>query len=190
MNIDSTNNEIKNCSSCEGLNKKATHDSEATLNAPGYGDIKSNVFIIGQSLCGSPCINSQIPFTGGCGVLLDTAFERSGVKKDQIYITNVVKCHPPKNRPSKAHEIKNCQEYLENELNLSSPNVIICLGADARNHFDKKAKLQTSDEVLINGKAISIHYLYHPSFIQNRRPKEEREQYVSLITDIIIKYYV
>ena len=189
MNIAALNAKIKQCNLCEGLNLVASQDTESTLNAPGYGDINSKVVIIGQSLCGDPCIDTQIPFTDGCGVLLDEAFDKGGVRKNQLYITNVVKCHPPGNRKSKTHEIKNCREYLELELRLLSPKVIICLGGDAKNHFDKKAKLRTENEILHNGKITKLHYLYHPSYIQNRCSSEERQPYIELIAAIIQQHY-
>ncbi|MCU7836154.1 MAG: hypothetical protein KZQ83_13010, partial [gamma proteobacterium symbiont of Taylorina sp.] len=75
------NGNIKSCSLCEGLNSVKLE----TLNAPGYGDINSKLVFIGQSLCGKPCIKSQIPFTGGSGKLLDQAFQKAGdrVKTDR-----------------------------------------------------------------------------------------------------------
>lgn len=184
MKLANLNTKIKQCESCEGLNIDATHETEATFNAPGYGDIKSKVLIIGQSLCGTPCIKSQIPFTGGCGLLLDDAFKKGGVNKKQLYITNIVKCHPPKNRKSKTHEIQNCRSYLEQELELSSPDVIICLGGDARNHFDKKAKLNTSKEIYLNNNKIQIHFMYHPQYIKQWKPLQESD-YVTSISSII-----
>ena len=184
MNIDNLNIKIKQCSSCKGLNLEATKETEATFNAPGYGDINSKVLIIGQSLCGTPCINSQIPFTGGCGTLLDEAFKKGGVRKNQLYITNVVKCHPPKNRKSEVHEIKNCHSYLEQELKLSSPDVIICLGGDARNYFDRKSKLNTNKEMLLNNNKIRVHFLYHPQYIKQWRPAKKND-YIKIISSVI-----
>ena len=95
MNIEVLNSTIKQCQLCEGLNLEASQDTESTLNAPGYGDINSKVVIIGQSLCGDPCIDSQTPFTDGCGVLLDKAFDNAGVRKNQLYIAYSGEvCHP------------------------------------------------------------------------------------------------
>ena len=189
MDFTALNARIKQCKKCDGLNQEASPDREATLNVPGYGDINSNVVIIGQSLCGNPCINSQIPFTDGCGDLLDEAFDKAGIRKNQLYISNVVKCHPPNNRPSKAYEKRNCQEYLEQELMFLSPNVIICLGGDARDHFDKNAKLQTDKRVLFNGIMTEFHFLYHPSYIQNRCAKEKRQPYIEQLAAIITQHH-
>ena len=91
MNWEQFDNGIKSCRLCEGLNSVEL----GTLNAPGYGNKNSKVVLIGQSLCGKPCIEAQTPFTGGSGKLLDEAFQVAGVSKKDIYITNVVKCHPP-----------------------------------------------------------------------------------------------
>jgi len=171
---------IKSCNLCEGLNCEEL----GTNNAPGYGDINSKVVFIGQSLCGKPCIESQIPFTGGSGKLLDQAFDEAKIDKNDIYITNVVKCHPPSNRKSEEKEINNCTPYLKQELNWISPEHIICLGKDAWGYFNKSIVLPCEKEVKMNGKIITIHFVYHPSYIK-RKPKKEQENYVGSIAKII-----
>ena len=188
MDIETLNESIRQCRECKGLNQEATPGMEATLNAPGYGDMNSNIVIIGQSLCGDPCINSQIPFTDGCGVLLDKAFELAGVRKNQLYITNVVKCHPPGNRPSKAHEKRNCQKYLAQELDHLSPKAIICLGSDAREYFDRHAKSQSSRKISLNSQDVKIYFLYHPQYIRQRKPNETGK-YIDSISNIIKSYF-
>lgn len=171
---------IKACDLCQGLNSEAL----GTLNAAGYGDTNSNIVFIGQSLCGKPCIEAQIPFTGGSGKLLDQAFQQANISKKDIYITNVVKCHPPKNRKSEEQEINNCTPYLKQELNWISPEHIICLGKDAWGYFNKAIALPCQKEVKMNGRVTTIHFVYHPSFIK-RKPKEEQEKYIGYIAEII-----
>ena len=171
---------IKACGLCEGLNSKEL----GTDNAPGYGNINSKVVFIGQSLCGKPCIEAQIPFTGGSGKLLDQAFEEASVSKKNIYITNVVKCHPSNNRKSEEKEISNCTPYLKQELKWVLPDHIICLGKDAWGFFNKSIASPCFKEVKMNGKITTIHFVYHPSFIK-RKPKKEQEIYISSIAEII-----
>ena len=171
---------IKACDLCQGLNSEAL----GTLNAAGYGDTNSNIVFIGQSLCGKPCIEAQIPFTGGSGNLLDQAFQQANISKKDIYITNVVKCHPPNNRKSEDHEIKNCKPYLKQELNWISPDHIICLGKDAWGYFNTSIATPCQKEVQINDKITTIHFVYHPSFIK-RKPKGEQEEYINSIAEII-----
>ena len=143
------NTEIKSCQWFEGLNCEEL----GTLNAPGYGNTESKVVLIGQSLCGKLCIEAQIPFTGGSGKLLDLAFEQAKINKKDIYITNVVKCHPPDNRKSNEHEIKNCIPYLKQELQWIAPSQIICLGKDAWAYFNKSIGSPCNKEITMNGKA-------------------------------------
>jgi DNA polymerase len=180
MDISQINKRIKKCSMCEGLNSQAL----GTLNAPGYGDIKSNVVFIGQSLCGNPCIKAQIPFTGGSGKLLDQAFSQTSIVKNQIYITNVVKCHPPKNRKSKKQEISNCSPYLDQELKLIKPKVIICLGKDAWAYLKIPITKPCNKTVLVNGKNTTIHFVYHPSYIM-RQKKPIRQQYINSLASVV-----
>ncbi len=174
------NKGIKSCQLCEGLNSEELE----TQNAPGYGNRNSKVVIVGQSLCGKPCIEAQIPFTGGSGKLLDTAFEGAGIAKSDIYTTNVVKCHPPDNRKSSEHEILNCSPYLKQELKWVAPLHIICLGKDAWAFFNSAISSPCKKDVKMNGEITAIHFLYHPSYIK-RKPKENQESYVGAITDII-----
>jgi len=105
-----------------------------TKSAPGYGSVYSPVVIVGQSLC-HQCMDSQIPFTGGSGKLIDEALNLAGIDKDQAFITNVVHCHPhdhPRdNRASYPHEIENCTPYLHRELDIVGPRLVIGLGRDA-----------------------------------------------------------
>jgi uracil-DNA glycosylase len=101
-----------------------------TASAPGFGSATSPVAIVGQSLC-RKCMESGIPFTGGSGGYIDDALELAGRKKRDLFITNVVHCHPPGDRPSHRHEIDNCRHFLHDELDVVQPRLIIGLGADA-----------------------------------------------------------
>lgn len=180
MNWNLLEGAIKSCKKCDGLNSVEL----GTQNAPGYGNKQSKVVFLGQSLCGKPCIDAQIPFTGGSGRLLDQAFELAGIQKHDIYITNVVKCHPPGNRPSLDHEIKNCAPYLEDEIKWISPKTIVCLGKDAWRYADKFVTKQCIKEVALIGVIVTVHFLYHPSYIM-KRPKVEREKYIAYISEIV-----
>jgi uracil-DNA glycosylase len=168
--------QVKECGLCAGLNDTKL----GTQNAPGYGNTTSQVMLVGQSLCGKPCIDSQIPFTGGSGLLLDEAFTLAGVAKSDLYITNVVKCHPPGNRVSFDFEIKNCTPYLQTELDWINPTDVICLGKDAWQFFDDTVRKPKTSQ--INGRR--IHFVYHPAYIR-RKPKPERDQYINELSEII-----
>ncbi len=76
---------------------------------------------------------------------------------------------------------------LENtvqELTYLSPTAIICLGGDARDHFDRHAEPQTSKEILLNDQKVKIHFLHHPQYIKQWKRKE-MDNYVDTISTII-----
>jgi len=178
---------IKSCKECSGMNIPGV-----TQAAPGYGNKKSNILIIGQSLC-YKCMFTQIPFTEGSGILLDWIFENStvGVKKN-IFITNVVKCHPPGNRPSTTEEKENCLGYLAAELDLLKPKLIIPLGADSAQLFLGKKPI--SDVVYKryyteDGETVIVPF-FHPAYIARQQNKLSLEVYVNKFTDLLTEFYV
>jgi DNA polymerase len=72
-------------------------------------------------------MDTKVPFTGGSGRLIDDSLKVANLDKPDIFITNVVHCHPPNNRKSYAHEIDNCKQYLFDELAIISPKLVIGL---------------------------------------------------------------
>lgn len=116
---------ISACRACPGMNEPGV-----TASARGFGSAYSPVAIVGQSLC-RKCMESGIPFTGGSGKYIDDALEIADRKKTELFITNVVHCHQPGDRPSERYEIDNCRHFLHDELDVVQPRLIIGLGEDA-----------------------------------------------------------
>jgi uracil-DNA glycosylase len=170
--------QIRACQRCPGLNEPGV-----TQAAPGYGSPSSPVIIVGQSLC-KPCMEAQIPFTGGSGRLLDRALDAAGLRKNQVFITNVVHCHPPNNRPSRPLEIENCSEYLLRELAAVRPKLVIGLGTDARQWLLRWADSnwipwsKMLPEVISHTEQIALLLVHHPAYIA-RKPVAEREKYIA-----------
>lgn len=116
---------ISKCRQCPNMNEPGL-----TASAPGYGSEDPPVAIVGQSLC-RRCMESGIPFTGGSGIYIDRALEIARRDKRELFITNVVHCHPVDDRRSHPHEIDNCLHFLHEELDVVEPRLIIGLGGDA-----------------------------------------------------------
>jgi len=116
---------ISTCRQCPDMNEPGV-----TASAPGRGSAHAPVAIVGQSLC-RKCMESGIPFTGGSGIYIDRALELADRKKSELFITNVVHCHPEDDRKSRPYEIENCVHFLHEELDVVSPRLIIGLGEDA-----------------------------------------------------------
>lgn len=102
--------------------------AETRTNAvPGDGPVSARILFIGEA----PGRNEDqkgIPFVGRAGSILDGLLEGIGVARDEVFITNIVKCRPPKNRDPTTEEIETCRPYLERQLALICPEVIVPLG--------------------------------------------------------------
>jgi len=115
------------------------------------------------------------PFVGRAGQKLTQIIEAMGLSRDEVYITNVLKCRPPKNRNPKPEEIKACEPYLIGQLRLMKPKVICALGT-----FAAQTLLRTDQRISnLRGKfhtyqGIKLMPTYHPAFIL-RNPKFKRE---------------
>jgi len=178
------NKEIKACRKCQGLNRKGE-----TENAPGYGNVKSKVMLIGQSLC-TQCIDTQIPFTGGSGKILDAVFKELGIKKSDIFITNAVHCHPPGNRPSEEHEVKNCSLFLGQEIEIVRPRLIITLGRDAMEALIHNGTGKFSKYKVITywGRGYTVYPMYHPAYYYRKGGVDAAKEYIEEMARIIKKW--
>jgi DNA polymerase len=113
------------CTKCE-LAKTRTN------SVPGKGDFKSDVIFVGEAPGKNEDKNGE-PFIGVAGKKLSAALEGAGVSRDDVYITNIVKCRPPKNRVPKTIERDTCKDYLKQEIVIIKPKLICILGNTAFN---------------------------------------------------------
>jgi len=105
--------------------------SKSRKNAvPGSGNIQSEIIFIGEASGRSEDLQGK-PFVGTAGQILSEALEYAGLKRVDIYITNVVKCRPPNNRQPLKEEQDACREHLLKELEIIRPKVICILGNTA-----------------------------------------------------------
>jgi uracil-DNA glycosylase len=98
-----------------------------TLAVPGEGPLDAEVLFVGEA----PGYHEDAqgrPFVGPAGRFLEELLESIGLRRDQVYITNVVKCRPPKNRDPNPDEISACFPYLERQISLLNPKLIVALG--------------------------------------------------------------
>ncbi|MDX1881644.1 uracil-DNA glycosylase family protein [Mycolicibacterium sp. 141076] len=172
--------EIANCRRCEGMNIEGI-----TASAPGYGCLTSPVVLVGQSLC-EKCMATQIPFTEGSGDLIDEAIRLARLTKDQVFISNAVHCHPPKNRASHQHEIVNCSPFLHREIGIVRPRLVITLGRDAERvvkFFFPRARVSVPPFEPPRGRlpkdAPLVFAAKHPSWIQRQHDNELVVDYVA-----------
>src|SRR6516225_8246278 len=120
--------EVKTCTACEEL--AATR----TQTVFGVGPLDAELCFVGEA----PGVDEDRqgePFVGAAGQLLNRIIAACGMKREQVYICNILRCRPPGNRKPTAEEAGNCQEYLEQQLELLKPKYICCLGGTAAQHL-------------------------------------------------------
>ncbi len=107
----------------------------------GVGNPHAHLMLVGEGP-GSDEDRLGMPFVGRAGQLLDRILEAAQIKRDEIYIANVVKCRPPNNRLPFQSEIDTCLPYLQEQIAIIKPQIIVCLGALAtRTLIDKTASI-------------------------------------------------
>jgi len=93
----------------------------------GQGNKEASIMFVGEAP-GAEEDKEGVPFIGKAGKLMDEAFKGIGLKKDEIYFTNIVKCRPPSNRLLETDEVYACLNYLRNQVILVKPKIIVLLG--------------------------------------------------------------
>jgi DNA polymerase len=114
------------------------------------------------------------PFVGRAGQLLDRIIEACTLKRDEVYILNVLKCRPPGNRAPLPDEVANCRRFFERQLEILQPEFLCCLGATAA-----QSLLQTTRSLgqlrgkLHDYRGIRVVVTYHPAYLL-RYPEAKR----------------
>lgn len=101
-----------------------------TNAVPGKGSSKADIIFVGEAPGRNEDRKGE-PFVGVAGKKLSIALEHAGISRDQVYITNVVKCRPPKNRVPLENEEKSCENFLKSEIELINPKIICVMGNTA-----------------------------------------------------------
>jgi DNA polymerase len=181
--IDELHGLIRNCTKCEEL---VEYRSQAV---PGVGPPDARVFFIGEAP-GRWEDQKGEPFVGDAGGYLTELLGKIGLDRKQVFISNIVKCRPPENRNPKAPEMENCAPYLERQLALMKPDLVVLLGRFALERFFPKEKLSEAVGLerkhLIGGREITFLPLYHPAFgIRRQDLKPEIEKKFWKIREIL-----
>jgi len=130
---------------------------------PGEGGGRRGIVLVGEAPGAKEDAQGR-PFVGQAGKILDALLKRNGVLRQEVFITNVVKCRPPRNRPPKPNELAACRPYLERQLELLGPAVVCPMGNSAtRALVDRKANItQMHGKAVERGKFVFFP-LYHPA---------------------------
>lgn len=100
----------------------------------GEGNLDAKAFLVGEAP-GRREDESGRPFAGAAGQLLNDLLQGIGLSRGDVYIGNVVKCRPPGNRPPRVEEVEACSPYLERQLTILEPRIIVSMGNTATQHL-------------------------------------------------------
>lgn len=155
--IDNVRNRVVSCVNCN-LSKTRTNA------VPGIGNIKSDVIFVGEA----PGRNEDLqgkPFVGTAGQILSEALEFAGFTRDEVYITNVVKCRPPNNRQPITEERNACRQYLSEELNIIKPKIICILGNTAYSSLLDGSEITKNRGKLVKNNGQLYFVTVHPAAV-------------------------
>ena len=161
---------IRCCSKCEGMNI-----GRVTECCPGWGNLNAEIMFVGQSLH-EPGMYSQLPFILGSGLIIDAALRLSNIDRHDCFWTNVVMCHPERNRPSTDEEKENCLSYLFEELDIVQPRIVVALGKDAEQGVGKYMEQREYEWKY-------LHY-QHPASLLYSSPESRPNWIIKLSLDL------
>ena len=147
------------CKSCQACALSRTRKNVVF----GVGSREAEVLFIGEG----PGANEDeqgLPFVGAAGKLLDDMLAMIGLKREAVYITNIVKCRPPQNRDPLNTEKDACIGYLRRQVAMMRPKIIVCLGRIAAAELIKPDfKITQEHGQFFEKRGVQMTALYHPA---------------------------
>ena len=150
------------CKLCEGRNNVVI----------GTGSKTARIMFIGEGP-GADEDAQGIPFVGKAGQLMNKAFEGVGLKREDVYIANIVKCRPPQNRNPEKDEAEACKDYLETQINLVNPDIIVLLGSVAlKNYLGEEYGITSARGKWLEKDGRKVMATFHPAALLRDETKK------------------
>jgi uracil-DNA glycosylase family 4 len=151
-----------------------------TMAVPGVGDRAADWLFVGEGPGAEEDLRGE-PFVGQAGKLLDAMLAAIGLARGRnVYIANAVKCRPPGNRTPEAAEMASCQPYLERQIALIQPRIIVALGRPAaQTLLGGEVKINAARGRLFDRAGIPVVVTYHPAYLL-RSPQDKAKAWEDL----------
>lgn len=152
----------------------------------GVGNREADIMFIGEGPGADEDAQGE-PFVGKAGKLMNMAFDMLGVKREEVYIANIVKCRPPNNRNPQDDEAENCLDYLRNQVILVKPKIIVLLGSVAlKNILGKEYGITASRGKWLERKGILYMPTWHPAALL--RDENKKIDFIKDLKQVIKRY--
>lgn len=173
---DELKNKADACTACD-LCKTRTHV------VFGVGNKNAEILFVGEAPGANEDLQGE-PFVGRAGMLLNAMLKSIGLKREDVYIANILKCRPPGNRDPLPEEVELCTPFLQQQIALINPKVMVAVGRIAA-HF----LLNTTEAMgRLRGRSyqygdnsVPLFVIYHPAYLL-RSPGEKAKAYLDLLT--------
>jgi len=153
------------CSLCRGRRK----------SVPGVGDQNAQWLFVGEAPGSEEDARGE-PFVGQAGRLLDNMLAALGMKRGtNVYIANVLKCRPPNNRTPEPREVESCRPYLDRQIALIKPKIIVALGKSAATTLlDIDASIASLRSRVHRYRGVPLVVTYHPAYLLRNLPDKAK----------------
>lgn len=174
--LEETAKECKKCKLCQDRNNVVF----------GTGNRQASLMFIGEGPGADEDLQGT-PFVGKAGKLMNMAFEAIGLKREEVYIANIVKCRPPGNRNPQDDEANACLDYLRNQVILVKPKIIVLLGSVAlKNILGKEYGITASRGKWIERKGILYMPTWHPAALL--RDESKKIDFIRDLQEVMRRY--
>jgi len=174
--LEKTAKECKKCKLCQNRNNVVF----------GTGNRQASLMFIGEGPGADEDLQGT-PFVGKAGKLMNMAFEAIGLKREEVYIANIVKCRPPGNRNPQDDEANACLDYLRNQVILVKPKIIVLLGSVAlKNILGKEYGITASRGKWIERKGILYMPTWHPAALL--RDESKKIDFIRDLQEVMRRY--
>ncbi|NCT55585.1 uracil-DNA glycosylase [bacterium] len=149
------NKAVLNCGQCRLCRTR--------INAiPGEGNITSKLIFLGEAPSSEEDSMGR-PFIGKSGMLLNELIAKIGYNRREVWIGNLIKCHPPENRDPMVDEIRACSPYIDKQIDIIKPKVVVTIGRLAMEYYLPGKKLGEEHGKAFRVKNFIVFPVYHPS---------------------------
>lgn len=155
MQLDLLHDRIKQCTAC-GLCQGRTNV------VPGEGPERPRIMFIGEGP-GFHEDRQGRPFVGPAGKFLEELLATIDLTRDEVYITNIIKCRPPQNRDPLPEEVQQCNSWLEQQIQLLAPELIVTLGRHSMARFFPKQTIGKMHGKFADVDGQRVFAMYHPA---------------------------
>lgn len=171
--------QVNDCTRC-------TLHRKRTKAVPGEGNLNADIVFIGE---GPGFYEDQQgrPFVGPAGQLLVDLLASIGLRREDVYITNMIKCRPPNNRDPLPEEIDACKPYLDRQLEMISPKVVVTLGRYSLSKFFPNVPIGKGRGKPVKWGDFIVYPVYHPAAaLRNGNFRAVLESDFRALTDILL----